>query len=368
MSNANGQVAQVETVDPRTGEIATVNPTLGPIPGMDNDLHSQITTAKRYPRSVKMFRNKVLELATLNEAIAGECIYALPRGGKTIEGPSIRFAEIVLSAWGNCRVGSKVVGEEDSFLVCQGMFHDLESNAAIAMEVKRRITDSKGRRYNEDMIGVAGAAGTAIARRNAILSGVPKAFWADLYDSARQVVAGDFKTLANRRAAALQAFVIYGVTDKQIYDFLKVSGYEDITVDHLVTLRGVLNALKDGSATPEDVFPKVAEVSEKKPSKSDIKVEPRVDAKADTKAEAKIDKKDDKAAEREPAQEEQKSHAPEPSADLKHALSSLESARQVEEIQGMRDVLRMDLDKYEFGVWQASAMKREMELTKKGKK
>lgn len=351
---------QVEKIDPQTGEIANVNPNLGPIPGMDNDLHSQIATAKRYPRSVKQFRNKVMELATLNEAIAGECIYALPRGGKTIEGPSIRFAEIVLSSWGNCRVGSKVVGEEDSFLVCQGMFHDLESNAAIAMEVKRRITDSKGRRYNDDMIGVAGAAGTAIARRNAILSGVPKAFWADLYDAARQVVAGDFKTLANRRAAALQAFVIYGVSDKQIYDFLKVNGHEDITVDHLVTLRGVLNAIKDGSAQPDEVFPKVAtaEVSEKKPTRSETKVETKPEVKTEDKPEAKP----------EPEQEQKVSHTPEQSDDLKHALNSLASARQVEEISGMRDVLRMDLSKYEFGVWQGAAMKKEQELSKKGKK
>jgi len=33
-----------------------------------------------------------------------------------------------------------------------------------------------------------------------------------------------------------------------------VAGVEDITIEHLVTLKGLLTAIKDGDTTPEDAF------------------------------------------------------------------------------------------------------------------
>ncbi|MDV2922695.1 hypothetical protein, partial [Klebsiella pneumoniae] len=90
------------------------------------------------------FRNEVLQMVTLNEKVAGECIYALPRDGKTIEGPSARFAEVVASAWGNGRAGARVVSDQGEFVTAQGVFHDLQRNVAITYEVQRRITNKQG--------------------------------------------------------------------------------------------------------------------------------------------------------------------------------------------------------------------------------
>jgi len=378
MSNTitNPAQQQLEAIDPSTGEIVGLSQNGMAMSASEGEINIQISTAKRYPRSVKAFRNKVLELCTLNEAVAAECIYALPRGGKVIEGASIRFAEIVQSAWGNCRVGGKVVEDDGRFLTCQGMFHDLETNSALAMEVRRKITDSKGRKYNDDMIGVAGAAGTSIAIRNAILRGVPKAFWADLYESARQVVAGDFKTLANRRQAALQAFVIYGVTPEQIYALLEIPSHEEMTMDHLVQLRGILNAIKDGNATVEDIF-KVApkdQAPETRPTKEAEK--PKASAKAKDKPPAKAtEAKTDVPAQEEPrqaapAQEPSREEpvAAEPSPELTRALDILRSTKHADDIGGMRGVLREDLTPSDFALWQGEALKMEMQMAKgKGK-
>ncbi|MCH8841084.1 MAG: hypothetical protein IH831_10535 [Planctomycetes bacterium] len=44
-----------------------------------SEIDMQIATAKKYPRSIKQFQNEALQMATLNEDIAGECIYSLPR-------------------------------------------------------------------------------------------------------------------------------------------------------------------------------------------------------------------------------------------------------------------------------------------------
>ena len=219
-----------------------------------SEIDMQISTAHKFPRSIKRFRQEALAMVTLNEQIAESCIYALPRGNKTIEGPSARFAEVVASAWGNCRAGARVVSDQGNFVTAQGIFHDLERNVAITYEVQRRITDSRGRRYNDDMIGVTGNAASSIALRNAILKGVPKAFWSEMYDAARRTVMGDIKTLANRRAEAMAVFQRYGVLPERVFAKLGVAGEQDITLEHLVVLRGIVTAIKDGDTTAEQAF------------------------------------------------------------------------------------------------------------------
>lgn len=219
-----------------------------------SEIDQQIATAHRFPRSLKRFRDEALQMVTLSETVAEQCIYALPRDGKTIEGPSARFAEVIASAWGNCRAGARVVDDKGEFVTAQGVFHDLERNVAITYEVQRRITGKSGRRYSADMIGVTANAACSIALRNAILKGVPKAFWEDMYSAARQVIMGDVKTLANRRAAAVAAFQKFGVSAEQITAKLGVAGIEDISLEHLVTLKGLLTAIRDGDTTPEDAF------------------------------------------------------------------------------------------------------------------
>lgn len=219
-----------------------------------SEIDQQIATAHKYPRSIKRFRDEALAMVTLNENIAQECIYALPRDGKTIEGPSARFAEVIASAWGNSRAGARVVNDQGNFVTAQGVFHDLERNVAITYEVQRRIVNKQGRRFSDDMIGVTANAACSIALRNAILKGVPKAFWSDMYDQARATAIGNVQTLANRRSRAILVLQKYGVTPKQVFDFLEVAGEEDITVDHLTKLFGITTALKEGDTTPEQAF------------------------------------------------------------------------------------------------------------------
>ena len=219
-----------------------------------SEIDQQIATARAYPRSVKGFLNEARELVTLTEDIAASCIYALPRDGKTIEGPSARFAEVVASSWGNCRAGARVINDSGEFVVAQGVFHDLERNVAITYEVRRRITGRDGKRFKPDMIGVTANAACSIAMRNAVLKGVPKAFWDTLYQEARHCAMGDVQTLANRRASALKLFTGYGVTEAQIVAALGVAGVEDIGLEDLLKLRGIATAIKDGDTTPEQAF------------------------------------------------------------------------------------------------------------------
>lgn len=218
------------------------------------EIDMQIATAKQYPRDLKLFLGRAKDMATLTEEVAAECIYAIPRDGKTIKGPSARFAEIIISNWGNCRAGARIVDEGSEFVVSQGVFHDLESNTAITYEVRRRIVDKRGIKFKADMIGVTANAASSIAFRNAILKGVPKAIWGEIYTAVEHVIRGNSKTLAKRRHDAIVYLSKFEITEEMILNLLGFKNVEELGLEELVTLRGLASAIKNGDTTVEQAF------------------------------------------------------------------------------------------------------------------
>jgi hypothetical protein len=222
------------------------------------ELDAQITTARAFPRSVAKFREECLGLATLTVSIAEQCFYAVPRSErgqqKMVEGPSVRFAEIVLSSWGNCRAGARILEEGRETLTAQGVFDDLEKNSHIVFPVKRRIVTREGVRFSTELIAVTSNAAASIALRSAIFRGIPRAYWEDIYQQVRRTAVGDSQTLANRRSDALAYLQKIGATVDQVLAVLGVAGVEDIGLEELATLRGLANSIKDGELTVEQAF------------------------------------------------------------------------------------------------------------------
>ncbi len=218
------------------------------------EIDIQVATAKRFPRSLRGFKDRALEMATLDQETAEACIYALPRDGKTIEGPSARLAEIVASAYGHMRVEGRPVDDDGKFLTARGTAWDIQNNVLIAFEVKRRVTTRQNRRFSDDMIIVTANAATSIAIRNAVFKVVPKAFWGPIYEAAKKVAVGDATTLVNRRAAMLEYFLKMGVVNDRVFTLLGVKGVEDITLEHMAVLKGLATAIKDGDTTVDEAF------------------------------------------------------------------------------------------------------------------
>lgn len=94
----------------------------------------QIATAKQYPRDVAQVLNKIRTYGQMDVETAGECFYSLPRGNNSsVEGVSVRFAEIVAGAWGNLRVATRIIGNDGKTITAQGVAHDLETNLAVSV-------------------------------------------------------------------------------------------------------------------------------------------------------------------------------------------------------------------------------------------
>lgn len=220
------------------------------------EIDTQIATAKAFPRSLKMFHDRALSMATLTEDIAASCSYSLPRGGKTLEGPSVRMAEIVVSSFGNIRSGARVIANDGKTITAQGICHDLETNNCVTVEVQCRITGKDGRTFNEDMQVVTGNAACAKAFRNAVFKVVPAALCQDIYDKAKEVARGTAETLVKRRDKAIDYFNSIGVKNEQIISVLEIKKIEDIDLDKLSILTGMKAAIKNGEATVTSLFEK----------------------------------------------------------------------------------------------------------------
>lgn len=260
--DANGQDQSVEEEVGTLQELQSGRASLEAVDRAAIDI--QVSTAKEYPRSVDRSLKEALTLATMDEDTAASMFYSLPRGGKTIEGPSARLAEIMAYTWGNIRADADIVDETSTHVTAMGTCVDLEKNVAVRVRVTRRITDAKGRRYNEDMIAVTKNAAISVALRNAVFKVVPRTLVDRIYHTARKASLGEGGTIAQKRQKSMAWFQKLGVKDEQVFELLGVGGLDDIGEEELIKLRGLATAIKDGEATVEQVFhpPKHSEETE----------------------------------------------------------------------------------------------------------
>lgn len=234
------------------------------------EIDMQISTAKAFPRELSTVLRKSREMALLTEDIAQSCVYALPRQGKVIDGPSVRLAEIVASNFGNMRTGARVISNDGKNIVAQGICHDLESNNCVTVEVSRRITDKYGKSYNQDMQTLTGNAACAIAFRNAVFKVIPAALINTIFDDCKEKARGKADELSQNTAKALAFFNTLGVAEDKIFSSIGIKSKDEMTLEKVGELRGMAAAIKNGETTIKDLFEPSAPVSTQK---SDINKE-----------------------------------------------------------------------------------------------
>ena len=231
------------------------------VPGAleEAQINAQVATAKRYPRSITKFRKTLKEYVTATPQIAEKMYYSIPRGKnedgskKFIEGESVRLAEAAVAAWQNTRSGGMVVGADATHVTCRGFCHDLENNNFVAFEVRRRITGASGKRFNEDMITVTGAAGAKIAWRNSVFGVIPRIFIREGYNMARACAAGALKSVGEARKEAVEWWKTIGGKQEELLAILGKPGIDDLNIDDLLRLKGLRTALEEGETTLEAI-------------------------------------------------------------------------------------------------------------------
>lgn len=91
------------------------------------EVQAAMVVAKRFPRDTLESERRILE-ACKRPALAEQAMYAYPRGGATVEGPSIRLAEVLAQNWGNLDTGIVELEQSNGESVMMAYAWDLETN------------------------------------------------------------------------------------------------------------------------------------------------------------------------------------------------------------------------------------------------
>lgn len=225
------------------------------------EIDAQIATAKTFPRDPREFIMDAIRWATEDPETAASCVYRLEKGGTVIEGPSVRLAEIVAQAYGNLRVASRLVAEQQKFVIVEAVAHDLEKNNAQRAEIVSSIWGKHGR-FGQDMVQTTILAAQSKARRNAILAVIPGAWVRKVMKEVEAVNAKVSEAIGERVEKLLSwTEQRMKISRKRVLAALGKQSAEALTGDDLAVLRTMLEEIREGGRPAGELFPEAQAVS-----------------------------------------------------------------------------------------------------------
>ena len=221
------------------------------------EAQGKLVIAKRFPRNEVAAYAKAME-ACQRPSMAAKAFYSFPRGGQTVEGPTIRFAEELARCWGNIDYGIKELSQDDGKSEMQAYAWDLETNA----QSVQNFTNLHQREQGKKMVTLTSQrdiyennANMATRRlRSRILAILPSWFVEDAIEECKKTLAGQNDLpLVDRVKKMVVQFAKFGVTQEQIERRLKRK-IETMTAEDFVEYIGIYNAIKGGDSKIADWF------------------------------------------------------------------------------------------------------------------
>jgi hypothetical protein len=218
-------------------------------------IQARVIVGKNFPRNKGQIWQRVM-LNCSRKVFAEDAFYTYPRGGKSVSGPSIRFAEMMAREWGNVQAEIKELSSGIGFTEMLASVWDYESNVSY-----ERAFVVRHERYTNGLIktltdprDISELCSNIGARhlRGRILAAIDSDMIADAVEQCKATLAGKSDTpIADRIKRIMIAFEKYGVKPEQLAEFCKVDDIMKITADNIVDLQGVFNAIKDGAKVGE---------------------------------------------------------------------------------------------------------------------
>ncbi len=225
------------------------------------EVKAAIFMARRNPRDEAAAYTKLMR-ATKRPTFAEGARYLFQRGGRNIEGPSVKMSREMARCWGNIRYGVRVISLDADYVHIKGWAFDAETNAYVESEDKfeRLIYRKRGgwvRPDERDLRELVNKRG-AICVRNSILQIMPPDIVDDMMrevkETMRKAAQGEIeqdREAAIRRMAV--AFNDYGVTTEMLREHVG-HDLETVTADELTELRGIYTSIRDGQAQVDEFF------------------------------------------------------------------------------------------------------------------
>lgn len=227
------------------------------------EAQAALVIAKRCPRNEVEAYAKAMQ-ACQRPSMAAKAFYSFPRGGQTVAGPTIRFAEELARCWGNLDYGIKELSQDDGKSEMQAYAWDQETNVRSVQNFtnphQREKTDRKTKTVvMEDLTSqrdiYENNANMATRRLRArILAILPSWFVEDAIEECKRTLAGQNDIpLIDRVKRMVVQFAKMGVTQEQIEKRLKKK-IETMNADDFTEFIGIYNAIKQGESKIADWF------------------------------------------------------------------------------------------------------------------
>lgn len=216
------------------------------------EAQGQMTLAKRFPRDENQ-AFALLMRACASKAFAETAFYTVPNRG---HGPSIRMAEEIARCYGNFIYGHRELSRSEGKSEIEVYAWDMERNIKSSRQVTvMHITDTKqGPKPCRDQADIDARIANVASKqmRGRILSLMPKWLVAEAIEAAKATLAGNSTEPIEQRVIKLQkAFTKLNVTTTNLEKYLE-HPLKDITIDEIIDLQGVYNAINKG--TPASDF------------------------------------------------------------------------------------------------------------------
>ena len=227
------------------------------------EAQGKLIMAKRFPRSYTESYAQAIE-ACQRKSFAEKAFFSYPRGGQTVTGVTIRFAEEMARCYGNLDYGIKEMSHEEGKSEMQAYCWDLETNTVSSQNFTvEHIREANGRSTkltSQRDIYERTANDGARRLRSRILAILPPDLVEDCINECKKTLAGKNDVpLIDKIKNMVTGFAKLGVTKEMLETRLKHT-IETVNADELTEYIGIYNGLKQKETTISDWFeqPKTA--------------------------------------------------------------------------------------------------------------
>lgn len=221
------------------------------------EAQGKLVIAKRFPRNEIDAFAKVMT-ACQRKSLAEKAFYSYPRGGETVQGPTIRFAEELARCWGNLDYGIKELSQGNGNSEMQAYCWDLETNTMSVQNFTNPHRKEVGKTIKEltSLRDIYENNANMAARRlrARILAVLPSDLVDEAIKECRKTLTGNNETpLIDRVKSMTVAFGKIGVTQEMIEGRLKRK-IETMTAEDFADYIGIYNSLKENNSKISDWF------------------------------------------------------------------------------------------------------------------
>lgn len=220
------------------------------------EVQAQYVIAKKFPRNQHESYMNIVE-ACKRPFLAEHAMYAYPRGGSLVTGPSIRLAEVLAQNWGNLDCGIREISQSNGVSIAEAYAIDLQTNTRVTkiFHVPHVRDTKKGRIKLTDARDIYELVANQGSRRlrACILGIIPGDVVESALNQVKKTLESGELPVSDRIRMMVTKFDEIGV---KVEHLEKRLGHKlDSTISQeIITLQGIYKSIKDGFAKREDFF------------------------------------------------------------------------------------------------------------------